>query len=257
MTQQNIIYAFSEPNIQAAILNHFQKHLSDTFSRDNPEKQIANNLSNLHELFLKNNLKPGDPDQKDLLLKKGTDQKTLLHRSIYSSFDDENFLSSDFYRAYYQLCNTILETLKTSTGIKKEWAVQRFPTIRFHFPQNISVFEFHRDSDYGHPIGEINCFYAINECNETSALQVEKDLGLENYAPLNLQPGQYALLNTSTFRHGDKLNTSKATRVSMDFRFIPIENLGNTSGESLSTNKKFSVNDYFIKETDRTAPVRH
>lgn len=256
MTQQNIICAFSEPKIQGAILNHFQKHLSEAFARNKPEKQVANDLGNLHELFQKDNTKPGGPDQENLLLKKGTDQKTLLHRSIYSSFDEENFLSSNFYWAYYQLCDTILESLKSSTGINKEWAVQRFPTIRFHFPQNISVFEFHRDSDYGHPIGEINCFYAINECNETSALQVEKDLGLENYAPLNLKPGQYALLNTSMFRHGDKLNTSKMTRVSMDFRFIPIENLGNAAGGSLSTNRKFNIDDYFVKETDRAAPIQ-
>ena len=75
----------------------------------------------------------------------------------------------------------IVEILKNETGYLGEWAIQRYPTIRFQFPENVSVFEFHRDSNYSHPIGEINCFYALNECIDSSALHVEKNLGFEDY----------------------------------------------------------------------------
>ena len=85
------------------------------------------------------------------------------------------------------LCLEIIDQLKNETSYFGEWAIQRYPTIRFHFPNNVSVFEFHRDSNYLHPIGEINCFYALNECINSSALHVE-NLGFEDYVPLNLNP---------------------------------------------------------------------
>ena len=100
-----------------------------------------------------------------------------------------------------------------------------------------------------HPLGEINCFYAINECLDTSALHVEKNLGFEDYFPLNLKAGEYAILNTSIFKHGDYMNKTSKTRVSMDFRFIPRKNL-NPSNSSLSKGIRFSSDSYFISEKD-------
>ena len=116
-----------------------------------------------------------------------------------------------------------------------------------NFPNNISVFEFHRDSNYSHPIGEINCFYALNKCLDSSALQVEKNLGFEDYLPLNLKAGQYALLNTSIYKHGDILYQTRKTRVSMDFRFIP-RNLLNENKSPFTKGIKFTSDSYFIDE---------
>ena len=73
-------------------------------------------------------------------------------------------------------------------------------------------------------IREINCFYALNQCLDSSALQAENNLGFEDYY-LELNPGEYAILNTSIFKHGDFLNKTKKTRVSMDFRDIPNKKL--------------------------------
>ena len=89
-------------------------------------------------------------------------------------------------------------------------------TIRFQY-HNISVFEFHRDTNYAHPLGKL-IVSILNKCYKICP-QIEKNLGFEDYEPLNLDPGQYALLNTSMYKHGDKLTNQ--TRVSMDFRFIP------------------------------------
>ena len=46
----------------------------------------------------------------------------------------------------------------------------------------------------------------MNECINSSALHVEKNLGFEDYVPLNLKPGEYAILNTSIYKHGDFKN---------------------------------------------------
>ena len=142
-----------------------------------------------------------------------------------------------------------MDKLKNQTNYNGDWAIQRFPTLRFHFPENVSVFEFHRDSNYSHPLGEINCFYACTQCMDSSALQVEKNLGFEDYVPLTLKAGEYAILNTSIYKHGDILNKTRKTRVSMDFRFIPDIQLNNTK-VSKTNSIKLNSDEYFIKEKE-------
>ena len=232
MTQQKIYIGKSSGEVRDV----FIKHIKDSIFGENSEINKLD-LDNLH-----NNFKIGQG-----ILKRGTDQSTIFHKAIYSSFDEPNFLNSQFWKYYTEFCLEVLNILKIQTGYNGNWCIQRFPTIRFHFPGNISVFEFHRDSNYSHPIGEINCFYALNECLDSSALQVEKNLGFEDYLPLNLGPGQYALLNTSIYKHGDILNKTPKTRVSMDFRFIP-KNLLNENKSSLTKGIKFTSDSYFIDE---------
>ncbi len=233
MTQQKIYFGKSSKKIKESFISHIKKAI---FAN---ELSINDKLENLHESF---------PNHKKLL-KKGTDQSTIFHKAIYSTFDDKNFFLTDFWKSYSELSLEIVEILKNETGYFGEWAIQRYPTIRFQFPENVSVFEFHRDSNYSHPIGEINCFYAINKCINSSALQVEKNLGFEDYVPLNLNPGQYALLNTSIYKHGDFLNATNKTRISMDLRFIPNSKLTNEN-ISLTKGIGFNSNSYFIKEND-------
>ena len=105
----------------------------------------------------------------------------------------------------------IVDKLKIENSYFGEWAIQRYPTIRFQFPNNVSVFEFHKVYNYLNPIGEINCFYAINEWINSSALYIEKNLGFEDYVPLNLKSGKYETLNTSIYKHGDLINKTGKT----------------------------------------------
>ena len=149
MTQQ-YVYINKSPKI---INDIFISHIKNCFINDNiVEKDFE--LDNIQNFFT----------PKKGILKKCTDQSTLLHKSIYSTFDKPNFFKTDFWKSYKELCLEIVDRLKNDTGYFGEWAIQRYPTIRIQFPNNRSVFEFHRDSDYSHPLGEINCFYAINEC---------------------------------------------------------------------------------------------
>ena len=234
MTQQNIKKIKSSDKIRDSFILHFKKAFSSLgLIKKNCE------LDDLHNLLV----------DEENLLQKGTDQSTVFHKAIYSTFDKPSFFQSEFWKNYRILCLEIVDKLKNETCFFGEWAIQRYPTIRFHFPNNVSVFEFHRDSNYLHPIGEINCFYALNECINSSALHVEKNLGFEDYLPLNLQSGEYAILNTSIYKHGDFINKTRKTRVSMDFRFIP--NIFLTNNVSSLTKKiKFTSDSYFINEIE-------
>ena len=123
---------------------------------------------------------------------------------------------SDLLSKRRDLCRSWVNILTSRYGVQ-EWAVQAFPSIRVQFPNNLSVFEFHRDSDYNHPLGEINHFVAVTPCKSTAALWLERNLGWDNFAPLDLQPYQSAMINTSIFKHGDYINQEGYTRLSLIF----------------------------------------
>ena len=180
-------------------------------------------------------------------LLKGTDQATLFHKVIYKDFDDPN---SILIAGYRKLVASIAPNVAIQYGVCPELlAVQTYPTVRIQTPNNISVFEFHRDSDYNHPLAETNCFYALTRCLDSSALQVEQTLGMGDYLPLNLRPESIAILNTSIFSHGDLPNLMNYTRVSFDFRFLPLSALGSSqlAKFSLSSSRPFSLGGYFTQ----------
>lgn len=177
------------------------------------------------------------------VLKHGTDQRTPIHKEVYAEYDRDRSELKDSYR---DLQREWVGELRKRYSIE-EWAVQRFPSLRVHFPNNVSVFEFHRDSDYEHPLGEINHFLSINRSHCSAALHIEEELGWSNYVPLELDPGQSAIINTSIFKHGDFENHEGYTRVSIDFRAIPVEALErHGSRRSITKGKSFDCDDYFI-----------
>ncbi len=178
------------------------------------------------------------------LLTEGTDQSTPIHRLVYDEFD--RGFDSLLYKKYRRLCKAHLDYLRKHYSID-DWAIQRFPSLRVQLPGNVSVFEFHRDSDYSHPLGEINHFLAITRCTGSAALWYERHLGWEDYHALSLDSNQSALLNTSIFKHGDLLNKESFTRVSIDFRSIPLHVLRREpQKQSLTKGLSLDEHSYFI-----------
>jgi len=182
------------------------------------------------------------------LLTAGTDQATAFHKSIYSEFDKS--INSPIVACYYHLCIEWIDLLNTIDQF--DWAVQRYPSVRIHLPHNLSVFEFHRDNDYNHPLGEINHFLSLTGSSKTASLFVEQTLGWEDYAPLELSSGESAILNTSIFKHGDYINEEGYTRVSLDFRAIPVHVLQShaTPKTTISKAKRLDISDYYILDKD-------
>lgn len=212
------------------------------------KNEDTKNLSHEINKYLKNALKIEALEDSHTILESnekllyGTDQKTFIHKTFYKELDDPNSKINYLYR-------TLAENICRNSEYAEfydEWAIQRFPSFRAQFPNNISVFEFHKDSDYSHPLGEINNFLAVTECKDSAALHIEKNLGWENYQPLNLKSGELAQINTSIFKHGDFKNKEGFTRISIDFRFIPIKAIKNNKiGESITANKRMDESSYY------------
>ena len=82
-------------------------------------------------------------------LRKGTDQSTPFHKYVYSSFDNKDL---NFEPIYHEFIKNLLGLYGVND---KEVIYQKFPSLRVQYPGNISVFEFHKDSDYAHSIYEL------------------------------------------------------------------------------------------------------
>ena len=83
--------------------------------------------------------------------------------------------------------------------------------------------EYHRDYDNNHQLGEINVVIALTDMHDSSAIWIESVPGLGDHHAMNLKKGEMSFFNGNTCEHGNKLNETGLTRVSMDFRILPLK----------------------------------
>jgi hypothetical protein len=168
-------------------------------------------------------------------LQTGHDQHTIYHRQFYRLFHDR---CGALYRAF------MLEQVVPLFG--EPVCYQSVPTFRIHLPGNVAVGGFHTDAEYGHPIGELNFHLPCTEAVDTSAIWLETGIGSRLYVPMNLVPGQVMAFDAVRWRHGNQTNQTGRTRVSLDFRCLPLARLpGQGSARSVAMGKAFQVGDYY------------
>jgi hypothetical protein len=97
---------------------------------------------------------------------------------------------------------------------------QKTPTFRVHLVNNLSVGEFHKDSDYGHGTNEINFWLPFVDTFSTNTIWVESGPELEDYTPKSLDYGEILKFDGANLLHGNKINDTGITRVSVDFRVV-------------------------------------
>jgi hypothetical protein len=180
-------------------------------------------LSSLHE------------DASYTLFCRETDQQTVWHDRYYRAFD------KDIAPLYFDFLTKIVAPM-----FDEPMAYQKIPTFRVHLPRNIGVGEFHRDRDYDHPKGETNFLLPLTDAQDTSTIWIESSERANDFRPINLVYGQVFCFDGRNLRHGNKINETGVTRVSFDFRVIPVRLAVNTSGVSINTKTRFCIGDYYF-----------
>ena len=129
-----------------------------------------------------------------------------------------------------------------------EALVQRFPTFRVKLPDNVASSTKHYDSDplHKHPTGEVNFIYALTDMYDSNSLNVEKMPRLEQYETLDLKAGECISFNGNKCTHFNEINQTGKTRLSLDFRILPL-NYFDASYEVCSATKqsKFDETGYY------------
>jgi ectoine hydroxylase-related dioxygenase (phytanoyl-CoA dioxygenase family) len=193
---------------------NFRKIIEDILETDNLEKI---HLKQSYELFVK-----------------GTDQSTVWHRRYYDNLDK-------FLPLYNEFIN---EVVKPTFG--EDVVYQKIPTFRTQLVNNLGVFEFHRDRDYSHNEEERNFFLPFTDAYSTNTIWVESEEDKADYSPMNTLYGQVVKWNGNSLMHGNKQNNTQNTRVSVDFRCIPLSKYNEEEGAAAIYSKmKFKIGDYY------------
>jgi hypothetical protein len=161
------------------------------------------------------------------------DQSTIYHTSFYERFQELRQL-------YVAFIEHVIASVLTES-----FCFQSIPTLRVHLPQNVAVGEFHTDGDYGHPVGEVNFWVPLTPAWSTNSIWIEKAPGTADYDPVELSPGHFLMFDAVQWSHGNVVNETGCSRVSFDFRCIPLSRYVHSDARSVNAQRKLIIGDYF------------
>ena len=168
------------------------------------------------------------------------DSNTVFHSIVYQKLRDG---WPEFLTVYVDFINNeVKPTIKTEKGL----IYQKWPTFRFHLPNNVAVGGWHTDQEYNHPSGEINYIVPLTSMYESNAVIAESLPGKRDFHQLDAKLGQYIRFNGNECLHGNIPNKTGQTRVSFDFRIMRLEEYNPESTKlSLKMNKKYQIGGYY------------
>lgn len=157
-------------------------------------------------------------------------QGTVWHQRFYAQFD------AIVRPLYLQFLPWVAERLDISTS---DLVYQARPTLRIQSPGDYAVHQWHRDRDYGHAQGEINIWLPITEAVGSSTVWVSD-------SPQNASYGEVIVFDGTNVLHGNTVNDTGKSRVSIDFRvagngFVP------SGSASAASNRKFTIGPSYFE----------
>ena len=163
-----------------------------------------------------------------------------FHSKFYKSLDAKWIELSELFDSFIKK-----EITKT---INEPFIYQKFPSFRIQVPGLKAVTKWHCDSDtnHKHPDGEINFIISITEMFDNNTVWVESKPGVGDFKPLNLKQGEYVQFNGNKCIHGNKDNDTGLTRISFDFRILPLKYYTpGKNNNSATKGNKFEIGEYY------------
>ena len=174
------------------------------------------------------------------LLKRENDQSTIHHHQFYEWTEGDDF--KDMYRDFIRVCVRPLYIGKI--------VVQASPTFRIAYPNNVAVGEFHKDKNYRDPewatkIKEMNYYLPLTDAFDTNTFWAESEEDKGDFAPVECEHGYYIRWDGVNLTHGNKVNTTGKTRISVDFRVCELRNFEPSETGSINEGRKFEIGGYY------------
>jgi ectoine hydroxylase-related dioxygenase (phytanoyl-CoA dioxygenase family) len=166
------------------------------------------------------------------------DQVSPAHGLYYKNFDRIRPL-------YKKLLREVIAPM-----FEGQLVVQRVPTFRMACPGSTAVSEFHTDAEYNHQPDTVNFWVPFTECFATNTVWIESAVGTEDYEPAVLSPGQFLQFDAIRLRHGNYANETGQTRLSFDFRVIPVDNFQSTGKSTVTQSTPMEIGSYYELLTD-------
>jgi len=170
------------------------------------------------------------------VLEREKDQSTKWHRAYYDNFTEK------FYPLYVEFVNH----LKERFGYE-EIVYQKIPTFRVHMVENLGVGEWHRDRTYNHGKTEVNFWLPFTDTYDTNTIWMESKEDLEDFMPYSVKYGEVLVFDGANLMHGNKINKTKDSRASIDFRLVDPAKFVSNDDKSINGITSFTVGGYFEK----------
>jgi hypothetical protein len=170
------------------------------------------------------------------LIERETDQKTPFHKLYYDSF------TVKVKPVWDKFVREII-----APKIEDNILYQTIPTFRVQIPGNLAVGEFHYDSEYGHQDGAMNLFIPFVDVNEFNTIHAESSHGKGDFKPMLCRYGEVIVWDGVNLRHGNVINTSNETRVSMDARIISVSNFLEPTNYSINMKIPLGEGGYYTR----------
>ena len=169
------------------------------------------------------------------------DQSTIWHKCFYEKIRrDESF--DNYYMKFLE------DKIKPRFG--EEIVYQKIPTFRVHLPGNVSVGEFHkdkhyRDGDWADKVQELNYFVPLTKAYGTNTVWAETEEDLGDFQEIRANIGDCIEWSATKLTHGNKKNITRRTRVSFDFRVIPMSRYIESNHLTINTKIPFGIGGYY------------
>jgi len=164
------------------------------------------------------------------------DQLTHWHRLYYDQFEKfgplYKMLLSEYIMPFFRI---------PSGGL----VYQQIPTFRVHLVGNVAVGEWHRDRAYNHDDSEINFWLPFTNSYDTNTVWIESGEGKDDFEPYAVEYGQILIFRGVGLTHGNKINQTSGTRVSVDFRLSELKNFQSSGKTSINMGTPFNIGGYF------------
>ena len=166
---------------------------------------------------------------------------TDFHDTFYKKLNDN---WTDLYESYDKFIHDEIVPI-----MDEKFHYQYLPSFRVQLPdENQAVHTWHCDSDplHKHPKGEINIWLPLTRCYGTNTMWIESEPFKLDFQPLEGDYGNFWTNNGNVCMHGNKPNIEKETRMSFDFRIIPVSKYDpNYSTSSANKSNKFIIGEYY------------
>jgi hypothetical protein len=164
------------------------------------------------------------------------DQGTSFHKTFYDKMRKGPFL--DLYYRFVK--SEILPQFNESI------LYQKIPTFRIQVPENLGVAEFHKDKEYSHSPHEVNIFLPFTDAIGNNTIWSETYEDLSDFSPMDTLYGEYFIWDGANLKHGNKINDTGKTRISIDFRVMPYSKYDESEiKETITMKTKIKIGDYF------------
>jgi len=162
------------------------------------------------------------------------DQSTIWHKLYYENFEEFNETYTRFIREY----------VKPLLGFDK-LVYQKIPTFRVHLVGNLAVGEWHKDKTYNHGESEVNFWMPFTDAYGNNSIWTESEEDKGDFKPYDVKSGEILVFNGANLNHGNKLNDTGHTRISVDYRIVDFDRFKPSDKGSINNNTRFDIGGYF------------